>query len=375
MEYGMYATKIYSAEWFLAPHSYRTYPYPLFLAGMYKLFGYWNNFAVFTVQAVLDASIGLIIYAIVYYGLKKPKEAFIGQLLYTLNPFTSGYVGVLLAEILSAFFIIVTIGTGMILLKTRSIIWAVVFGLIAGLAAETRNAALIWAVIPIGFALFWLRTANIKRFVAAITIGLLMSFIYPLITNWREYREINIMTVDSFFAKEFFNGAVLKRLPPFTYRYPYEVEYMFWEYYSGQHPGRTTQERRQMAAKYVKKTWDIILRDPIDYLKVRFDKMWYMWQKENIFFYVEPGFSSHWRWTYVGNLSLLVLAILGIAASWKRKRSAIATWIYTIMVGSLVYATLVFSISHAEYRITIPFYPIIIAFAAIGIGRITRYEA
>ncbi|MFH0749478.1 MAG: hypothetical protein V1917_01010, partial [Candidatus Gottesmanbacteria bacterium] len=171
----------------------------------------------------------------------------------------------------------------------------------------------------------------------------------------------------NFYAMEFFNGASLKILPPFTTMYPKEQYDMWQEYWSEYYPGRTTEERQVIANKYLKKGWDIVKADPIDYIRWRFFKMWYVWQKENIFFYDEPGYESHRPYTYWGNLIVLMFAALGMITGFTLVHNKIGKWIWGCFVGTIVYGTIAFCFSHAEYRLTIPFYPIIIALASIGI--------
>lgn len=196
--------------------------------------------------------------------------------------------------------------------------------------------------------------------------------LYPLYVNWRDYHEINVTTVDDFYAKEFFQGALIKTLPPFTNVYPVE-SYVLWnEYYTEYNPGRTASGRREMAKKYYGLAWEIVSRDPVDYLKTRFYKMWYVWQKENIFFYREPGFASHRMVTYYGNAILLLLTVLGLlfwSSLQPQKASPFqAKFVRWSIIGTILYGTLAFSLTHAEYRLTIPFYPLLILAAAVGLG-------
>lgn len=370
-EYETYAARIFNHPQMLASHSYRSYPYPLMLAVFYKIVGFGNHQAVFFLQAVVDSLVGLMIYAILRFGLRNKPAAWIGFILYSVNPFTSGYVGVILAEVLTGFFITGTILLGMVFVKKASLLNGVVFGFFAGMAAETRNAAFLWTIIPIGLALVVIHIRKHAVSCLAILIGLTLTMLYPLYVNWRDYHELNITTVDDFYAKEFFQGARIKTLPPFTYVYPIESYVMWREYYSEYNPGRTAEGRREMAQKYYRKAWAIMAADPIDYVKARVYKMWYVWQKENIFFYREPGFKNHLMLTYIGNGVLLILAALGLLF-WPRLqlqkvkpfRFEFVRW---SIIGTILYGTLAFSLTHAEYRLTIPFYPLLILAAAVGV--------
>lgn len=380
-EYETYAARMFNHPWMAASHSYRSYPYPLMLAVFYKIVGFGNHPAVFFLQAVLDSLVGLMIYAILRHGCKNKPAAWIGLFLYTLNPFTSGYVGVVLAEVLTGFFIVGTIFFGMFFVKKAQALNGLLFGLFAGLAAETRNAAFLWTVVPIGLAFVWVPPMKHRTAALALFIGLFLTMVYPLWVNWRDYGEVHVATVDDFYAKEFFQGALIKKLPPFTYSYPIESVRMWNEYYTEYNPGRTRGERREMAKKYYGMAWKIISRDPALYLKTRVYKMWYVWQKENVFFYTEPGFENRRMITYWGNAIFLVLTAFGLLF-WTKNRNQPgkaspfqAKFIRWSVIGTILYGTLAFSLTHAEYRLTIPFYPLIMIAAAVGIETLyTWYE-
>lgn len=368
-EYETYAERIFNHPQMLASHSYRSYPYPLMLAVFYKIVGFGNHQAVFFLQAVLDSLVGLMIYAILRSLSSRPgleATPWIGFILYSVNPFTSGYVGVILSEVLTGFFIAGTILLGLLFIKKATPFSGACFGLFAGLAAETRNAAFLWTVIPIGLAFLHVPFIKKKTAFFALFVGLFLAVMYPLYVNWRDYGEVNVTTVDDFYAKEFFQGALIKKLPPFTNVYPPESYVLWREYYTEYNPGRTANGRREMAKKYYGMAWEIMSRDPVFYLKTRLYKMWYVWQKENIFFYREPGFMSHRMVTYWGNAILLVLAALGL---FIRYLHPFVRW---SVIGSILYGTLAFSLTHAEYRLTIPFYPILILAAAVGLGYLRK---
>ncbi len=369
-EYEMYAHKIFTAPNFLASHSYRNYPYPLFLALLYTVVGFGNHQAIFFFQAVIDSIVGFLLFFILSFGLHRRRAAWIVFLLYTFNPFTSGYVGVLLSEVLSLFLIVLTIAGGVFLIQKPRFLLGLVMGICAGLAAEVRTAAFGWSAVPLLLLAFQL---SIKRHVVvwiAIALGLGMSVAYPLWVNWRDYHEINVGIVDGIIPREFFQGALLRRLPPFTYVYPIESNIMWHEFYSEYDPGRTTKQRAAMAQKYMDKAWALVNHDRMDYIKVRFEKMWYVWQKENIFFYQEPGFVSHKFFTYLGNQLLLGLTIVGLFL-WKKRRGTDG-FVRLSIIGSIFYATIAFAFTHAEYRLTIPFYPLLIMAAGVGIDLVFR---
>ena len=101
--------------------------------------------------------------------------------------------------------------------------------------------------------------------------------------------------------------------------------------------------------------------------------MWFVWQKEALYVYVEPGYASHKIYTYFANLILLALAVIGlIYYPVKTFKTATGKWVRFMILGSFLYATFAFSFTQAEGRLTIPFYPLVILAAALGISQIMQ---
>ena len=103
-EYERYANYIYHNPWLLASHTYRTYPYSLFIAVIYRLTYLGNHEAVIYSQIILDSLVSLFIYFILVHGVNIGRWAWLGAILYAINPITSGYLGVLLSEPITTFF-------------------------------------------------------------------------------------------------------------------------------------------------------------------------------------------------------------------------------------------------------------------------------
>jgi hypothetical protein len=250
------------------------------------------------------------------------------------------------------------------------------FGIALGLAAEVRNAAFLWAAIPLGLLLFAVPFPKTKKIYIAAGIGLLLTVLYPFYANWRDYRVMSVTTVDNFYARELFNGAIIKRLPPLAPPLPQATYEMYAEYYTEYWPERQNSTYRQaITRKYYQKAWDIIAKDPGDYIQTRFDKMWYVWQKEAIYVYVEPGYELHREYTYTGNLILLTFALMGLLffPIVKGRQGGVSRWVRWTIIGSIAYGTLAFCVTHAEERLTIPFYPLLFVSAAVGIEQSLRF--
>ncbi len=365
-EYEAYAGKIFAAPYMLAAHTYRSYPYPLMIAVLYKIVGFGNHPAVFALQAVLDSLTAVMVYFILRLA-GRSRAAWIGYLLYAVNPFTAAYAGVILSEVLTTFFVAGMLLTGVYVIKKPSFLRGLLFGLCAGMAIQTRNAMTVGSLAAVGSIWFWISWKFYTRVYLAIFLGLVLTVLYPLYTNWQAYGQVSIFKVDSFYAMELYNGATLKILPPFmtSTSYPAGQQEMYREYWSEYDSTRTMSDRQDMADKYVGKAIAIIKADPIEYIRWRFFKMWYVWQKDNIFTYSEPGYAVHKPWTFWGNTMLLAAAAFGIVFGFFRKKGKTMVWLWTAAIAIIVFQTVAFSFSHAEYRLSIPLYPIIILFAAL----------
>lgn len=129
-----------------APSLIRLPGYPLFLAGIYKIFGSGNNTAVRVVQAVIDtATCVLIALVALEWAIeeeRKHRAALLAFALAAICPFTAIYVATILTEVLTNF-----LAVGMVLAATfafksttrkRVLVWWFISGLTAGLAVLFR---------------------------------------------------------------------------------------------------------------------------------------------------------------------------------------------------------------------------------------------
>jgi hypothetical protein len=138
-----------------APSLIRLPGYPLFLAGIYKLFGHGNKTAVRVVQAVLDTlTCGLLALVAFEWAVdetRKHRAAIIAFALAAVCPFTAIYVATLLTEVPTNFLAVAMVLAVTFAFKAtdhtddtdkiwrkRAWLWWSVSGLLAGLAVLFR---------------------------------------------------------------------------------------------------------------------------------------------------------------------------------------------------------------------------------------------
>src|ERR1043165_6733948 len=129
-----------------APSIIRVPGYPLFLAGIYAVFGHGNNTAVRVVQAVIDTAtcvlIAWVAFAWAVNQERKHRAALIAFILAAVCPFTAIYVATILTEVLTNFLAAAMVLTAMFAFKAsvrkKALGWWVATGLLAGLAVLFR---------------------------------------------------------------------------------------------------------------------------------------------------------------------------------------------------------------------------------------------
>ena len=132
--------------------------YPLFLAGVYSVFGHGNNAAVRVVQALIDTATCVLIALVAFQwapGQKRKHAAALAALgLAAVCPFTAIYSATILTEVPTSFFavamvLVATLAFEVVNRKRAFMLWGVT-GLIAGLAVLFRpDSGLFAAAIGI----------------------------------------------------------------------------------------------------------------------------------------------------------------------------------------------------------------------------------
>src|SRR5689334_13730974 len=173
--------------------------YPLFLAGVYKIFGHGNNTAVRVVQALIDTLtcvlIALVAFAWAVADERRHRAAVVAFALAAVCPFTAIYVATVLTEVLTNF-----LAVAMVLAVTwafkatdlkRSLAWWGVSGLIVGLAVLFRpDSGLFAAAVGVTIVLWFGWRRDFKRLVlsgACLSLAFCLVLVPWTIRNYRVF--------------------------------------------------------------------------------------------------------------------------------------------------------------------------------------------
>ncbi|HEV8204940.1 MAG TPA: glycosyltransferase family 39 protein, partial [Pyrinomonadaceae bacterium] len=136
-----------------APSLIRLPGYPLFIAGVYKVFGVGNNAAVRVVQAVIDTATCVLIAFVAFEWTvdeeRKRRAALIALGLAAVCPFTVIYVATILTEVFTNFLAVAMVLATTFAFKAttrkRAFVWWIATGLLAGLSVLFRPDAGLFA--------------------------------------------------------------------------------------------------------------------------------------------------------------------------------------------------------------------------------------
>jgi hypothetical protein len=120
--------------------------YPLFLAGIYSIFGHTNNGAVRIVQALIDAGTCALVALLAFYWQpdekRKRATAFAALALAAVCPFTTIYAATILTEVPTTFLVMAMLLAATLAFRAehgkRSLLWWLTAGLLGGLAVLFR---------------------------------------------------------------------------------------------------------------------------------------------------------------------------------------------------------------------------------------------
>ena len=178
--------------------------YPLFLAGVYKVFGHRNNKAVRVAQAVIDTLTCVLVALVAFQWAvdleRKHRAAIIAFALAAVCPFTAIYVSTLLTEVPTNFLAVAMVLTVTLAFKAgdnaerrKEILWWAASGLLVGLAVLFRPDSGLFAAAA-GLALVVSRLWQ-RRWKQMFVSGVVFSFAFCLVLMpWtiRNYRIFHL---------------------------------------------------------------------------------------------------------------------------------------------------------------------------------------
>jgi hypothetical protein len=378
IQYDDYARKI--LDFGIYADTFRIYGYPIFIAGLYRIFGIASKAGSLyiwqLVQIGIDIAAGILVYKISRHLFKSSGIALFSFILYILNPFTGVYTGVMLPELLAAFLIILLLYLYLGNLTNFNLPGIVLIGLLLGYIPQVRPMFFPYAII---LFLATLMRIFIKQKILVLRLGLILifiasfiiPFIYTITGNWRWYKEFSVTDVDKLYLENFYISLFINNEAQMTsniWTMPAPVRDIYSQY-SYRAEDRIWQHSNQKL--YWNKSLEEIAKNPLRFVLWRLQKMWYVWEKHKLYPYSNP--TVNWFSSGVYTINSLILLISGIGillwakSVWRRGKDWF--WQIFLMVFPLLATAGASAFTTGEERYSIPVYPILILFAGFGLYR------
>lgn len=344
--------------------------YGAWLSVVYKIFGIDNFQAVRIAQIILDLLSAWLIYLSAIKLLGK-KSALYSLILYIMNPFTSSYTGLRLAEVVSIF--IVSLIAYII---TRNKIFSdiklwFILGAVLGLFLFTRASSfyLIMAFLLIVNILYYLRKRNFD-FTFFVILGFIIASSYTIMTNYKHYRLFSL-------TPPFNIGSSGLYVNFFNDRYPEllvekdnvngEFARILLEYHTTYYT-----DLSHFKNKYNGLFWERLKTDWQLFFRNTARNMVWIWDKYHLGYYYDqyyPADSFPLRVVNIFSLILFFIGMLCFVRQVRRKVMQNPLFIFTILIFASI--TFLFTLISNESRHSLYFYPLIYLWGGKGIEKIT----
>ena len=316
VQYQEYADSI--KTYGLYAHSFRLYGYPLFLFLIEKFLGRGIFLGLYTwqiVQVLLDTITGLLVLGAARLLFKKLSIAVFSYVFYLINPFTSGYTGVMLPEVWAAFLFGLLYYLGIKFMLFGPTISAIFIGILLGFIPQVRPAYFLFSfttLLLISIYIYKQFSKNISRIcLVLLAISFIIPNIYTVWGNYRWFNQFSLMDVDNLSIENLYVSLFIERsikIPSSIYEYPKEVQWAYSEY---SYRKDTLAKRKATQDLFIQASIEEIKNNPLKFLIWRVEKMWYVWEKHYIFPYFNPQSPLLLAATYWGNLIMLSLFAVG----------------------------------------------------------------
>jgi tetratricopeptide (TPR) repeat protein len=401
-------------------HAVRTPGFTVLLAGIFKLsntpaperdelFGppnpykpnYWALDA-WRYERFMLLLVGLIIYALVVelqgekrFNFRYPSALYWGQpvallaaFLTVTCPFLIAYTGLPMTEIPSTFWLILAVFLWVKAIKYRQVaFYPLLAGACLALLLETRPT---FIYLPIGviatlviFGRGWQRLYRPLLLVAPLVL-----FLWPQsAANLHTFDDPNPTLVADFSTHQMAVGIYLVStggLPRYQIQpsavSPNPTYEPIWDRLANYLPVQmgfvdgvqlTNAERKSRSATesafFKNLIFNYITSEPLEFAGTMAKRAWWMWDQHFLFPYYDTDYFDY-RWlTDNLNRLYLILGLAGIVASgWAWGRRAWPLWLV------LAYMWGVHSLVVIEFRYTLPAYPLLVSFAALGLWSVGR---
>ncbi|NWJ98042.1 MAG: glycosyltransferase family 39 protein [Chloroflexi bacterium] len=387
----------------------RTPGYPFFVSLVYKLtrdtkplgdpiFGLSdppnrNMIALWLVQSLLLSLTVLLVYLSVseiipqtQVKTKPPRRVYVGQPLPLLAaglvafcPFLWGYTGTPQTEICSAFWLTLTVYCWVKTLRSRQVaLYYLLTGLALAWNLETRPTFLFLPLVVLA-TLVLLGRGRWRLFgPMLVLIALLLILIPPFAANLRDWNEPTPLIAGDLSTYQTTLGTLnvirggmprYQRITtPADTRLSTEDRARLADYVPIQQ--QPDQAKRQAESAYWKHYFSTYLSNyPLEFGGTMLQRAWFQWDQHFVFPYYDPAYWDY-RWlTDNLNRLYLIFALVGLGVAFVRRPYR---WATLPLYATIFYLMGLNLLVQDEFRYTLPAYPLMLIFAALGLWEVIQ---
>lgn len=327
--------------------------YPIFMAGIYKLFGQENFLAIKVAQAFVSALTCLLFYAVAYL-LFGPTSALWSGWLTAFYPPLIIYSEILVSETI---FIALLYGFLFLWLFAKQQSAPILYGcagFLLGLANLCRGTILFFPLILLLFLPFLKKFGNEKNSNVLILVSINFLVIAPW--TWRNYQVYGgFIPTASGGAEQFWSGTL-----------PWEEQRLFGDSELMKAIQRKATSVVEAERLFFKDAVARIRANPWSYFRITIKKFFFFWFQPIGQKLTEKRFPVIGKFLYAGHTFFILMFIFGIIITLEQWKSLLPIYLLIIYISCL------HILLAPEPRYRLPLEPIFLMFATHGILKSKR---
>jgi len=365
--YVLFAEKLLNQFWYADCCAY-TYGYPFFIALVFKVFGINNYSVLIIVQSLIDVATALLLFTIAGNVFRNKFYSWIIFGLYLINPLTASYTGLYLSEVWGIFLLVLSLY--ILVVKKNTPLLFFLFGIVIGLFTFTRIMFFWWTMLFLVIVAYIILKKRKIVSAVALTAGFLITWIYPVISNYKTFKVIAPTPVIPVYVLSMVEVKDVVRYPGIIddiYTViPEDIRNLNWWITTSSPDSKTFMEKSKPGIDNALKYFST---HPFEYLVILGRNILYFWDKTNLFYYEDPFYPQDKYVIRTINIIFLFLSMIGIAAFIRLKKRMEKENLILIATLSLIfYLTIPMSFLVPEDRLTLPAYPILLLFLPLGMN-------
>lgn len=355
------------------------YGYPIVIAPLVYVFGFMSKPWILF-HAILDSATGILVFVLARQLFARSSRAipWIALVLYAANPYTSGYVGVLMTEVVAIFILTLIIILALFFFTRKNVLVLTLLAFLLGFFPQVRPSFFFLTValiVLMGYVAWKYYPHRNKVITIILVIAYGLPFTYNFITNYLHYGQIAPLFVDNYYACEIYVSLLIEKGGPSVRTRQIHVPSEIVDVWNACSAYKTPEGRARIARHYLWMANNVIAANPMKIIQSAGKKIWYVWEKQFLFpFRVGPPLID--VPVYWANILLLISGFAGyflalLSAILRKNRDMVLFHLANAII--ILYIPVAHIFSFAAERFSLPVYPILILYASFSLWKLSSW--